>query len=349
MRYKLLRCACKHCTDAVPYDSCAWRLKVLFCQEIDSVDVHDLASHHSRARAPRKTGIIPRQRNFITELARENLMPLRILRALGRKFDLQAAALPSLRTMQNIVHHFRRMRLGGNGKHKLIVEAVRAPAFSGREGDHDAFTFINEYDSSGIPAVGNGSYAKPFLVSMTTKALLQNTARDPGTFVLHLDATFKLNSVGYPVLVWGITDVSRTFHLVSLFITSQLQEAHFATALVALRRMYARVNEPEMQVKYILGDADKAQLKAFQSVFADCNFVSLMCFYHVVAKLREITRVMSSSIDFILGDADPALVHVRAMLPMWTFVPALNRVREDIATSAQFGVHYARMEVSMEG
>ncbi|KAG3084910.1 hypothetical protein PI125_g19396 [Phytophthora idaei] len=91
------------------------------------------------------------------------------------------------------------------------MEAVRASAFSGRGGDHDAFTFTSAYDGSGVPEVGNGSDAWPFLVGTTTKALLRNAARDPGTFVLHLDATFKLNSVGYPVLVCGITDASRTF------------------------------------------------------------------------------------------------------------------------------------------
>ncbi|RAW20596.1 hypothetical protein PC110_g22961, partial [Phytophthora cactorum] len=166
------------------------------------------------------------------------------------------------------------------------MEAVRTSAFSGRKGDHDAFTFTSAYDGSGVPEVGNGSDARPFLVGMTTKALLRNAARDPSTFFLHLDATFKLNSVGYPVLVCGITDASRTFHLVALFITSLLQHEHYAAALVALRRMYARVNGAELQVEFVLDDANKAQHKAFHDVFADCSFTYLMCFYHVVAKLR---------------------------------------------------------------
>ncbi|KAE9353357.1 hypothetical protein PF008_g5039 [Phytophthora fragariae] len=444
MRYKLLRCACKHCTDAVPYLQCAWRLKMLVCLESDTVDMHEVGNHHSRARTPSKCCITPRQRDFIKELARENLMPMRIRHALGRKFGLRPDALPSLRAVQNIVHHFRRTRLGGNDKRKAILEAVRTSAFSGREGDHDAFTFTNSYDGSGSPEVGNGSHANPFLVGMTTKALLRNAAREPGTFVMHLDATFKLNSVGYPVLVCGITDASRSFHLLALFITSQLQHEHFAAALVALRRMYARVNGAEMQVEFVLGDADKAQHKAFRDVFADCTFKYLMCFYHVVAKLhltaftayvkaqwltgnfanwqsfltppgyatttnpveqfnralkRDYTHhrqlkmglllaqllaccghrsmalprfslaptcpttlqtrtrglrrrgllsenvLTKSSIEFLLGDADPELVHVHALPPMRMFVPELNRAREDMAISAQFGVHYARMEV----
>ncbi|KAG3131814.1 hypothetical protein PI126_g19903 [Phytophthora idaei] len=262
--------------------------------------MHELGDHHSRARTPSNSCITPRQRDFIKELAREPLMPMRIRHALGRKFGIRPAALPSLRSVQNVVHHFRRTRLGGNDKRKAIMEAVRASAFSGCEGDHDAFTFTSAYDGSGVPEVGNGSDARPFLVGMTTKALLRNAARDPGTFVLHLDATFKLNSVGYPVHVCGITDASRTFHLVALFITSQLQREHYAAALVALRRMYARVNGAELQVEFVLGDADKAQLKAFHGVFTDCSFTCLMCFYHVVAKLRERSRGLSSELSALV-------------------------------------------------
>ncbi|KAG3107284.1 hypothetical protein PI125_g12886 [Phytophthora idaei] len=184
MRYKVLSCACKYCKDAVPYMTYPWRLKILVCQETSDVDMHEQGDHQSRARMSSKPLITPQQRGFIQELARENLMSMRIRHALGRKFDLRPAALPSLRVVQNIVHHYHRTRLGGNDKRKAIVEAVRRAAFSGREGDHDAFTFTSDYDESGMPVVGNGSDAQPFLVGMTTKALLRNAVRDPGTFVL---------------------------------------------------------------------------------------------------------------------------------------------------------------------
>uniref|UniRef100_H3H4Z0 MULE transposase domain-containing protein n=1 Tax=Phytophthora ramorum TaxID=164328 RepID=H3H4Z0_PHYRM len=337
-------------------------------------------------------------------------MPQRIPHALGRKFNLRPAALPSLRTVQNVEHHYRCTRLGRNDKHLAIIETVRRLVFSGREGEHDAYTFTSDYDEAGLPEVGNGSDARSLLVGMTTKTLLQNAARDPGTSVLHLDTTFKLNAVSYPVFVCGITDAARTFHPVALFITSQLQEVHFVAALVALRRMYARVNGAEMIVKYILGDAEKAQRDAFVEGFgADYDFDYFMCFYHVVAKLREKSRglngelsallkmglllvqlleccnhrsmalpkfsqkltcpvtcpvtlrtrttglrrrgllqengVTRSSIDFLLGDADLELVHVRAVGPPRSFIPELNRARAEMETSAQFGVLYARMEI----
>ncbi|KAE9014338.1 hypothetical protein PF011_g8108 [Phytophthora fragariae] len=128
-----------------------------------------------------------------------------------------------------------------------------------------------------------------------------------------MDATFKLNSVGYPVLVCGITDTSRSFHLLVLFTTSQLQHEHFTAALVALRRMYARVNGADFQVEFVLGDADK-EYEAFRDVFVDCSFKYLMCFYHVVAKLRERTHGLSSELSALVykGVYDLLFTHSEA-------------------------------------
>ncbi|ETI52481.1 hypothetical protein L914_04206 [Phytophthora nicotianae] len=55
--------------------------------------------------------------------------------------------------------------------------------------------------------------------------------------------------------------------------------------------------------------------------------------------------VTRSSISFVLSDADPDLVHVRAVAPNRQFVPESNTSREDVAITAQFGVHYSRMEI----
>jgi len=53
---------------------------------------------------------------------------------------------------------------------------------------------------------------------------LRNADRDPGSFILHIDATYKLSQVRYPVVVGGRSDRSdraRQFHLVAVFVVSQ--------------------------------------------------------------------------------------------------------------------------------
>lgn len=147
--------------------------------------MYELGDHLSCARSPAKVSITPLRRDFIKELDRENLMPLRIRHALGRKFNLRPSALPALRTVQNIIHHYRRTRLGDKARswrpygppHLVDVKTITTPSFT------------KDYDGSGLTKVGNGSDARLFLVGMSTKILLRNAARDPGAFVLHLDAT----------------------------------------------------------------------------------------------------------------------------------------------------------------
>ncbi|OWZ00977.1 hypothetical protein PHMEG_00027723 [Phytophthora megakarya] len=99
--------------------------------------------------------------------------------------ELPPAELPSFRVGQNIVHHFRRTRLGGNEKRKTIPETVYYAAFSECEGDHGPITFFNDY---------NDSDASPLLVDMTTKSILKNVVRDPVAFTLHFDANIQVNS-----------------------------------------------------------------------------------------------------------------------------------------------------------
>ncbi|POM71907.1 Hypothetical protein PHPALM_11453 [Phytophthora palmivora] len=72
---------------------------------------------------------------------------------------------------------------------------------------------------------------------MTTKSLLRNDVRELGTFSLHLDARFKLNNIGYPVLECGITDTSRAFHLVALTFLVMDKAQHKAITTVFADRL----------------------------------------------------------------------------------------------------------------
>eukprot|EP00644_Phytophthora_capsici_P001577 jgi/Phyca11/129154/e_gw1.81.146.1 len=165
--------------------------------------MYEIGAHISSVASQKKKALTVAQRAFLQDLVRENLKPVRILHALTRKFELSVDELPPLRSIQN------------------IVERV---LFGSQEDDNAAFAFGVGRDASGKVVLGNGSDTNPFFVGITATALLRNADRDPSSFVLHVDATFKLSQIGYPVIVCGISDAARTFHLVAIFVTSQLQE-----------------------------------------------------------------------------------------------------------------------------
>ncbi|KAG3088830.1 hypothetical protein PI125_g18229 [Phytophthora idaei] len=84
-----------------------------------------------------------------------------------------------------------------------------------------AFTFGWQMVNTGKPIVGNRSDEEPLIVGPSTKALMLRLMVPPDSFILHLGATYKMNQCEYPVLAVGLSDRSRIFHLVALFIISQ--------------------------------------------------------------------------------------------------------------------------------
>ncbi|ETI40896.1 hypothetical protein F443_13826 [Phytophthora nicotianae P1569] len=96
-------------------------------------------------------------------------------------------------------------------------------------------------------------------------------ARDPGTYVFHMDATFKLNQVAYHVIVCGVSDRCRSFHLVALFITSQRLERLYVKALSSLHRVFTAVTGQQLLVKYVMADAEAGQQNAVNQVFGVMN------------------------------------------------------------------------------
>jgi len=65
----------------------------------------------------------------------------------------------------------------------------------------------------------------------------------PERYVLHIHATFKLNISEYPVIVIGISDRARSFHLVALFIVSQRLQQIYESCLAALTRVYSWITQ----------------------------------------------------------------------------------------------------------
>ncbi|KAE9016627.1 hypothetical protein PR002_g13610 [Phytophthora rubi] len=255
---------CTQCKAVAPFTKCARHANKITCLEAQTVTLSELVTHLSPA-APRKKPTITRaQRTFIQQMARENLTPLRILHATTREFSKTLQELPELRKVQNAVNHYRRTKLGGNDRYGELAARLVASALMGREEDHDAFTFTARVHRFGKPIVGDGSVVHPFVVGVTTKALLRTAKRDPATFILHVDATFQLDQVSYPVLVCGMSDGARKFHLLALFITSQLEEKHYTDALAALQTVYAKVVGERLNVQSFMADADKAQFNGIK-------------------------------------------------------------------------------------
>ncbi|KAE8895108.1 hypothetical protein PF003_g20898 [Phytophthora fragariae] len=199
--------------------------------------------------------------------------------------------MPKVATVQCFVQHYRRAHLGGSDFLDDVEAKVCEHAHQGDEEPSKPFTFTWRSDANGKPIAGCGSDADAFVVGMSSKQLLHRLDRDRSAHVLHLDATYKLSQVEYPVMVVGVSDCMSSFHVVAFFIMSQQTEHHFAEALAMLRRMYTMVMNKQLSVRFVMADADKAQRNAVDSVLGvDNDIVNLICYFHVAAKIYKHTR-----------------------------------------------------------
>ncbi|ETL41177.1 hypothetical protein L917_07669 [Phytophthora nicotianae] len=127
---------------------------------------------------------------------------------------------------------------------------------------------------------------------MSMKALEQNAAR----ICVALECYVQTEQCRTPVLACGISYLPPCGAIE--YFTAIGYSLHRRTCRSATH--IRTVNGSEMQVKYVLGDAVKAQHKEFQGVFADCLITYLLCYYHVVVKMCERTRGLSSELSEIV-------------------------------------------------
>ncbi|KAG2773303.1 hypothetical protein PC116_g30390 [Phytophthora cactorum] len=208
--------------------------------------------------------------------------------------------------------------------------------------DTTPFTFEYPLDD-GAPELGGGSEDDPLVIGITSTFLLKAAAWDPGTFVFHMDATFKLVTCAYPVIVCGISDAARQFHPMAFFITSQKTVVQYAHALRSMMDIYKVVVGRPFLVRYCMGDAEDAQINGVeQTLAAPCASAPskpelhyLMCFFHVVENMKKRVPSLSNNAKYLVyrqiydmhyaRDATEfATIQERADA-LWRAVPELRR------------------------
>ncbi|DAZ93301.1 TPA: hypothetical protein N0F65_000852 [Lagenidium giganteum] len=68
------------------------------------------------------------------------------------------------------------------------------------------------------------------------------------------------------MFVCGMSDIQRSFHLVALFVTSQRTKAQHVLALQHLKQFAIAVNRKHLDLRFMMGDIDVANLTHFQAM-----------------------------------------------------------------------------------
>jgi hypothetical protein len=323
MRYRLLICKSSICR-AASSSPCGWRGKALVCLETERTSVFEYGAHHAQASSPQRARLTPPQKEYCRELTGERVRPMRIHHALSRKFQTPLEELPNLTCVQNYVNNYARTSLDNHDLFDELSAWTADRGFTGSEPDTQPFSFTWALDPLGKPVIGDGSDESPFIVGLTTKALIKRLLMPPESFVLHIDGTYKLNTLDYPVLVIGVSDRARHFHLVAMFVVSQQVEPVLDAVLQSLRRLFGWVTGRELVVRYAMGDADQAQYNALVNAFgSNPHFQFLMCFFHVMENVEKHMKSLSS-------DDKASVVHDIYDLHFASDVETFSALRDEI-------------------
>ncbi|KAH9103375.1 hypothetical protein AeMF1_020278 [Aphanomyces euteiches] len=200
------------------------------------------------------------------------------------KSSVSVAQLPTLKHFQNRYRHNKMLE---NNCPTKMATLLMEKCFACDVEETKYFSF--GYDvANGYPDVGYGGDSGPFMVGVTTKALLHQMNRDPSTFIFHWDATYKINSKAFPVLICGISDLARQFHPVAFFLLSKESHNEYTWAMNELQMIYEAVVGLPLKIKYTMADAARAPLISIQAVADELGVEKiLMCFYHCVASIKK--------------------------------------------------------------
>ncbi|TYZ59264.1 hypothetical protein PybrP1_009142, partial [[Pythium] brassicae (nom. inval.)] len=163
-----------------------------------------------------------------------------------------------------------------------MAEPDAADTHSPDNDTNTAFLFGLRSGEGGHPFIGCGYDDDPFIIGVTSAALLDNclkyASRDCFT-MLHADATLKLSDIRYPVFTCDFTDRARTYQ----------PAAVLSLCFEALVRVFQGVRGRTIQADVVMTDAEDAQARALSDILDLAQTRQLMCFFHVLYNVRKRT------------------------------------------------------------
>lgn len=208
-------------------------------------------------------------KEVISELFNQQQKAKAILKILGDK----GLELPTKTKLNNYISFLRRKNYGPStislGElHAWLQSRSKTPSNA-----HESFVIGQNVDFN----------AESFQFAISTTHLLSNLKHS--TF-LHADATYKIVWQGFPVLVVGVTDRDRHFHVISLAVTTNEKAEDFEFIFRAIQTAAEIHNGKTFVPDVLICDAAKAIQNGFQEVFGHDPCIR-MCWAHVKSKLQK--------------------------------------------------------------
>lgn len=147
--------------------------------------------------------------------------------------------------------------------------------------EDDDTPFVVNFMCSPPQALSNEKFFRMFF---STKRLLKYALLSK---ILHADGTYQILVQGYPVLVVGISDADKHFHLNGLAITSSEAAEDYKFLFDSLKLGVKLVTNEDVQVDQLVADMAPAITEGFVRSFEDAPFTRVHCFMHIMSNVEK--------------------------------------------------------------
>ena len=109
--------------------------------------------------------------------------------------------------------------------------------------------------------------------------------------VFHFDCTYKIVKYGFPLIVFGCTDIRRKFYPICFFVTSHEQELDYNIFWSSLIEVMELMKIDLIKsVGYICIDAERASSNSINKMLFKSKVI--MCWYHLKANVSFFYRLI---------------------------------------------------------
>ena len=191
---------------------------------------------------------------------------------------------------------FRSKTVNSNSM-KCVRDFIKSNEYDANVSENKMFIFNVKKNDKNKIKLGDGKDNNHLNIMMSSKALLSNLSRE-GMF--HIDGTYKITKNGFPLMVFGITDMAHTFHPIAFCVTSHESEADFSEFFNGIIKV-AEDLDISFNPKYFVMDACGASANAVNSCFEDVSIT--MCWFHLKMNVRKHKHLITDEhYDEVLND-----------------------------------------------
>ncbi|XP_077282967.1 uncharacterized protein LOC143908979 [Arctopsyche grandis] len=271
---------------------CDSALKLIFDSASTDIILHRTKASHNCDSINTKSGagLSLQIKSDIEDLYKKKFKPKAIMYNLTEKY----ANPPNISQVKNYlarlkqtIHSPSTLNLGDLEKWLNINGTIPSD-------DHKSFIINYMTDES-----EDGAFR--FIAS--SKALLKLALQD--NFIIHADATNKLIWQGFPVFVIGTSDRNKKFHVLTVAVCSNEQNADFEFVFQSLKETVKKIYNFELRAKVLVADASHSIKTGFENTFGT-EAVIRMCWTHMRRAVNKEAQVLvkKTHVDKILADID---------------------------------------------